>query len=46
MVEFWLVTPEVAGSGPVCPPNIADLPSGKAEDSDSSIRVFESLIGN
>ena len=46
LVEFWLVTPEVAGSGPVYPPNIADSPSGKAEDSDSSIRWFDPIIGN
>ena len=26
--------------------HIADSPSGKAEDSDSSIRWFESIIGN
>lgn len=45
LVEFLLVTQEVAGSEPVLQP-IADSPSGKAEDSDSSIRVFESLIGN
>ena len=46
LVEPWFVEPAVASSILVGYPIIADSPSGKAEDSDSSIRKFESFIGN
>ena len=46
LVEPWFVEPAVASSSLVGYPIIADSPSGKAEDSDSSIRKFESFIGN
>ena len=34
------------GSNPSSPANIAQWPSGKAQDFDSCIRWFESILGN